>query len=112
MKPMSVLLKPKPLHWTLHAKHKMRHYGLSEQRVRRILHTPKRIEEGVAPETIACMQSSGSPKHPHELWVMIVEEKSRRKIISAWRYPGVTKPRSELSRNILAQEFSEYAAKA
>ena len=91
------------LHWTHHSKNKMRQYGLSEARVRRIIHTPKRIEAGIAPKTIVYMQSSGSPKHPHELWVMIQDEKSRRKIISAWRYPGTTKKGQELPPEILRE---------
>ena len=42
------MLKEKKLEWTRHSRAKMRFYGLSEQRVKRVLHTPKRIEEGVA----------------------------------------------------------------
>lgn len=78
--------------WTGHAKGKMRYYGLSESRVKRVLHSPKRIEEGIAEDTIAAMQAAGSVKRPHEIWVMFVEAKNERRIISAWRYPGVTKP--------------------
>ncbi len=101
-------IKPfKKLHWTSHSRVKMRYYGLSEARVRRIIHTPKRIEEGVAPKTIAMMQSAGSEKHPYELWVMLEEEKTKRKIISAWRYPGVTKPRSETTLRLLKEVFEE-----
>lgn len=81
----------------------MRQYGLSESRVKRIIHSPKRIEAGIAPETVAYMQVSGSPKHPYELWVMLQDEKSRRKIISAWRYPGVTKKGGELPPEILRE---------
>ena len=33
--------------WTNHSIDKMRQYGLSEQRVRSVLHTPKRKEDGV-----------------------------------------------------------------
>lgn len=42
--------------WTAHARQKMRFYGLSEQRLRRVLKFPQRIEEGIAPETTAIMQ--------------------------------------------------------
>src|SRR3990167_682420 len=56
--------------WTNHVVHKMRHYGLSEGRVRRVLASPKRREEGIAPGTVAVMQSAGSPRHPYEVWVM------------------------------------------
>ncbi|TSC82390.1 MAG: hypothetical protein G01um101420_401 [Parcubacteria group bacterium Gr01-1014_20] len=101
-------IKPlKKLHWTSHSRSKMRYYGLSEARVRRIIHTPQRIEEGVAPETIAMMQRAGSGKHPYELWVMLEEGKTKRKIISAWRYPGVTKPRSDITRDILKKVYDE-----
>ena len=100
--------QPKTLHWTFHSRAKMRQYGLSEQRVRRILHAPARIEEGVAPRTVALMQKAGSTKHPYELWVMVVDKRSVRKVISAWRYPGVTKPRSESSLMFIRQELDDY----
>lgn len=127
-------LQPKLLlHWTLHAREKMRFYRLSEQRVKRIIHSPKRIEEGIAPKTIAMMQpvavtrvrrsaSAGDSagrqeKWKHELWVMVQDERKRsrgrgeviRKVISAWRYPGVTKPRSESTLSVLRKEYSEYS---
>ena len=133
-------------HWTNHAKYKMRFYRLSEQMVRGVIARPKRIEEGIAPETVAYMKGAGSEKNPHEIWVMvakgdqnqisirstssglmlskaeasnlknqkhilkikkfdkIVPERSRGttlKVISAWRYPGVTKPGSLLPKEIL-----------
>jgi hypothetical protein len=81
----------------------MRQYGLSEARVKRILHSPKRIEEGIAPDTLAMMQKAGSIKHPHELWVMVVDEKQERRVISAWRYPGETKPGTPLPAEILRE---------
>ncbi|MGB9848173.1 MAG: DUF4258 domain-containing protein [Minisyncoccia bacterium] len=86
--------------WTKHAIEKMIQYQLSESRVRRVLHTPHRIEEGIAPETIAAMQSVGTKKHPKEIWVMFQKVKIKKpknklskdkiRIISVWRYPGVT----------------------
>ncbi len=100
---MLVPKKAKVLDWTMHARDKMRFYRLSEARVRRIIHSPKRIEEGIAPDTIAIMQPAGNLKNPYELWVMIVEEKARRKIISAWRYPGITKPRESLPSQIMRE---------
>ena len=57
-------------HWTDHVKNKMRQYGLSESRIKRILRYPKRVEVGVAEDTVAGMQPAGSPKHPFEIWVM------------------------------------------
>ena len=100
---MLSLAKQKSLYWTAHSRAKMRQYKLSEQRVKRIIHSPKRIEEGIAPKTVAMMQSSGSVKHPYELWVMIQDMKQKRKIISAWRYPGRTKPGDPLPEEILKE---------
>jgi hypothetical protein len=97
----------KSLHWTSHSRNKMRQYGLSEARVGRVLHRPYRIEEGVAEGTAAYMQKAGSEKHPHELWVMVADTERTRKIISAWRYPGITKPRSGILRDMMKQELAE-----
>jgi len=97
-------------HWTNHAREKMRYYHFSEQRVKRVLNSPKRVEEGIAPNTIAMMQVAGSKKHPYEIWVMIQKTKIRRKIISAWKYPGRTNPRSEIALDFLKREYSEYAS--
>jgi hypothetical protein len=88
----------KNLFWTKHAKEKMRYYQLSENRLKRVLRNPKRIEEGIAPDTIAIMQPAGTKKHPTEIW-LIYQIKSSKvkgqkskiiKIISAWRYPGIS----------------------
>jgi len=105
--------------WTKHSEAKMRFYGLSKQRVRRVLNSPKRIEIGIAPNTVAMMQAAGSKKHPHEIWVMIQKSKKSHayrqagktknqncdvtKIISAWRYPGVTKPGEPLPAEIISE---------
>jgi len=81
--------------WTKHVKGKMRQYQLSERRLKRVLRHPTRKEIGVAPETIAVMQPTGTKKHPTEIWLMYQIVKSKIKnqnpkirIISAWRYPG------------------------
>lgn len=75
--------------WTKHSIEKMRYYGLSEQRVKRVLRNPDRVEEGIVPLTIAIMQSTGSKKRPQEIWAMFTFLKSgKKRIISAWRYPG------------------------
>lgn len=100
---MITVRKPKPLYWTSHSKYKMRFYGLSESRLKRVISYPKRIEEGIAPDTVAMMQSAGSEKHPYEIWLMIQDEKSRRKVISAWRYPGKTKPGQPLPQEIMKE---------
>ncbi len=92
--------------WTKHSIEKMMQYQLSESRIKRVLHTPHRIEEGIAPQTIAVMQNAGTIKHPKEIWVMLREIKTKQnkkdkkisaglshqkiRIISVWRYPGKT----------------------
>ncbi len=103
-----IINKPRILYWTNHVRSKMRFYGLSEQRVKNILHSPARVEEGIAPRTVAYMQVRGSKKHPYELWTMIQDAKTRRRIISAWRYPGRTKPRSEIATDLIRQAYNDY----
>lgn len=96
--------------WTNHAKDKMIYYRISESLVKRIVRFPKRKEEGIAPGTTAVMQSAGSRQNKHEIWVMYQEINAKLKtksakqtlnsellgnqpkirIISAWRYPGVS----------------------
>jgi len=70
----------------------MKFYGLSENRIKRVFRNQKRVEEGIAPGTVAIMQPAGSKKRPYEIWVMyqkkIKDEISKIKIISCWRYPG------------------------
>ncbi len=95
--------KPKnseKLYWTQHSIEKMRYYRLSENRLKRALRNPDRKEKGIAPETLAIMQKTGSKKHPTEIWIMYQkikvrskrknEPKEKIKIISAWRYPGIS----------------------
>lgn len=88
------------IHWTNHIKEKMRQYQLSERRILRVFRNPDRKEIGVAPETIAAMQTAGTKKHPYEIWIMYQIRNSKSKIqnvkwkrkklimISAWKYPG------------------------
>lgn len=89
--------------WTEHVKGKMVYYGISESLIKRIVRFPKRKEEGIAPKTIAVMQPTSNKKQ--EVWVMY-QPVGRRptgglqltanslqpkvKIISSWRYPGVS----------------------
>ncbi|MBI2592589.1 MAG: hypothetical protein HYW37_00275 [Candidatus Colwellbacteria bacterium] len=93
----------KKLVWTRHAQFKMRFYGLSEARIKRVMNMPLRIESGIAPSTIAMLQRAGSVKHPYEIWVMIAEKKDARRVISAWRYPGRTKPGEALPEEIIRE---------
>jgi len=99
------------LSWTKHSEAKMRFYSLSKQRVRRVLNSPKRIETGIAPDTIAMMQVAGSQKHPYEIWTMFVKTNKGKRIVSAWKYPGRTKPRSEIALDFLRHEYSDYISK-
>ena len=89
-----MLLKPpKPnekIKWTRHSQGKMRQYQLSEKRVLKVLRKPDRKEHGIAPKTIAVMQITGSKKHPTEIWLMYQTIKSTVRIISTWRYPGIS----------------------
>ncbi|MEW6610884.1 MAG: hypothetical protein AB1352_04670 [Patescibacteria group bacterium] len=99
------LPQPPTLKWTLHVKEKMRFYGLSESRIKRVIKYPTRIEKGIAPNTIAAMQSITKYKHTQhalrksasnlhksatmqEIWVMYQDKKGTRTVITAWRYPG------------------------
>jgi len=137
---MPFVPRTKQISWTHHANAKMVFYRLSKQRVLRVIHAPKRIEEGVAPKTIAMMQpvsvrartetvpsdvpqrhaersrgtsrfsSTSKPKESwsQEIWVMIQDIGKERRIVSAWRYPGMTKPRSELAMNAMRREYQEF----
>ena len=91
-------------HWTSHVIRKMAFYGLSPDRVKRVIRNPKRVEDGVAENTVAVMTLGTNKKKPSEVWVMYQQKKvksfdklrtigqvaNRKIIISAWRYPGVS----------------------
>jgi len=93
--------------WTNHVGRKMMYYGLSADRVKRVIRSPHRSEKGIAPETIAVMQpgkmivavTGKPPSWKEEIWVMYAEKKGqprgkqnfigkKKVIITAWRYPG------------------------
>ncbi len=94
--------------WTSHAVDKMIYYGISEGVIRRVIHTPYRMEEGIAENTIAVMQKSGSQKHPKEIWVMYQKVSDKKRIISAWRYPGISPKGSKISiPGEILEELSE-----
>jgi len=108
----------KKIYWTEHSKIKMRQYGLSVSKLLGILRKPERKEKGIAPGTTAVMRTNKvikktkplfekdkskwyNPKRaPGEIWIMYKDTKiqlvSTRKIISAWRYPGISKPGEEI----------------
>lgn len=80
-------------HWTSHVIGKMAFYGLSPDRVKRVIRSPKRVEEGIAENTIGVMQLSTNIKKPTEVWVMYQQKNQnlgKKIIISAWRYPGIS----------------------
>ena len=57
----------------------MKFYGLSAQRVLRVLNHPERTEEAVAPGCLAGMQTVGNKKKT-EIWVMWREQGKRQKV--------------------------------
>jgi hypothetical protein len=106
----------------------MRQYGLSEQRVKRVLRNPYRKEKGIVKNTIAVMcpasiKIKNSKKvWSQEIWCMFQKVKSRKskvksdltptlslsrrggiKIISAWRYPGVSPKNNPIPEDILRE---------
>ena len=105
--------------WTNHVKDKMLYYGISEGLIKRIVRFPKRKEEGVAPGTTAVMQPTSSKKQEIWVMYQELSQKPssnyslpttpdlqsksrildfakqnrdnyKLKIISAWRYPGIS----------------------
>ncbi len=106
----------KKLVWTAHSQAKMRQYRLSEARVRRVIHSPQRVEEGIAEDTVAMMQPASvrrtvagkAAEWTQEIWVMISERPGERRVVSAWRYPGVTKPGDPLPAEIV-RELQRFA---
>lgn len=82
--------------WTQHVKNKMLHYRISEQKIKTILKNPARKEEGIAPKTLAVMKRNDTPKRKEELWVMFQKNGQKHRIISAWRYPGVSPKGKEI----------------
>jgi len=83
--------------WTKHSIYKMRHYSLSQQRIKRIIRHPTRIEEAIVPNMIAVM----CPDKNKEIWAMYMVGKKNIKIITAWRYPGKSSARDPIPQEIL-----------
>lgn len=97
--------------WTFHVRQKMRYYGLSEARIKRVIRHPERSEEGIADSTLAVMQQAGGKKD-EEIWVMYVLDQSagaragragKVKVITAWRYPGASPKRNPIPADILRE---------
>lgn len=93
--------------WTSHALGKMQYYGLTAQRILRVINNPVRIEEGVAENTTAVMQpasvNSKKKTWSSEIWAMYQKDKIKYKIISAWRYPGVSPKRNYVPPEIMEE---------
>ncbi len=115
--------------FTLHSQYKMKQYGLSEQKVRGVIRNPKRREEGIVKNTVAVMQPvsikniGGKETWKQEVWVMYTLRKNeaiskspfpiskkipdtaqhRLRIISAWRYPGMSPKRNPIPEEILRE---------
>ena len=90
--------------WTKHSIYKMRYYGLSPQRIKRIIRHPARIEEAIVSNMIAVM----CPDKNKEIWAMytmikskVKNQKSKLKVITAWRYPGKSSARNPIPQEIL-----------
>lgn len=104
--------KPKntdEISWTKHSIEKMQFYNLSENRLKRVLRNPNRKEEGIALGTLALMQRTGSKKRPTEIWMMFQNIGKKIRIISAWRYPGISPKGKEIPipQDILEELNSE-----
>lgn len=95
--------------WTKHSEKKIKFYNLSKSRILRIIKKPFRIEEGIAPKTIALMQPSKilkkelKPTWKQEIWTMIQKSKNGLKIISAWRYPGKSPANNPIPQEIITE---------
>ncbi len=127
----------KQFFWTKHVLEKMRYYGLSVQKVLGVINRPIRKEEGIVKNTIAVMQpispkiKDGKKTWKQEIWCMYQKKRKTRnveretenanptlilplgrggeqmKIISAWRYPGVSPKKNPIPEEILREASEE-----
>ncbi|MDZ7611312.1 MAG: hypothetical protein U5L10_00960 [Candidatus Moranbacteria bacterium] len=82
--------------WTRHVVGKIFQYGITPNRVKRIINNPQRREEGIAPSTVAVMQKKSKKEDKGELWVMYQTVGGKKRVISTWVYPGVTPKGKEI----------------
>lgn len=75
--------------WTKHVIDKMRYYRLPSSRIIRLMKNYDREEQGIAAGTIALGKQVGT-KRLTEIWLMYQPKGNKAKIISAWRYPGIS----------------------
>ncbi len=116
-------------YWTKHSIFKMQQYGLTAQRIVRVINSPKRTQIGVAKNTIAVMQPTslrrgkdGKKTWSSEVWTMYqIRKKGNLKpgtvnlgqfqtpmsqqirIISAWRYPGISPKDDPIPEDIMQE---------
>jgi len=96
--------------WTSHALAKMRHYKMSASVVKRIVRHPDRVEESVVEDCIAAMKLTQSKQYP-EAWVIYKpvkdstksNSKGKLKILTSWKYPGISKERNAIPENVLKE---------
>ena len=115
--------------WTIHARVKMKYYGVAESKVRRIIRFPVRYEEGIVENTVAVMCPAGTKRYS-EIWVMykLVSDRQQAnpkckylnpkqapitkiqnsklkkiKIITVWRYPGKAPTRDPIPGSVLEE---------
>lgn len=94
---------PEKYQFTSHAQFKMRYYRLSESLVKRVIRFPKRTEESIVPNTIACMRPAQTKKYT-EVWAMYaLTKKGQVRVITAWRYPGKSPKRDPIPAEILEE---------
>ncbi len=99
--------------WTNHVIRKMQYYGLTPSRILRVIRAPERTEDGIVEGTIAAMQTAGTKAKPWEIWTMWKElgksegpqSVSKKVVITAWRYPGVSpvRERAPIPSDIIAE---------
>lgn len=109
-----VKIKSEKYVFTRHSLYKIKYYGLSESRVKRIIRYPARTEEAIIPGMIAAMKPAGLAtealakavgKKYSEIWTMYKHsQKSKNiKIITAWRYPGKSPIHNPIPKEILEE---------
>ncbi len=80
----------------------MAYYGLTPNRVKRIIRAPERTEEGIIEDTVAAMQTAGT-KRKTEIWTMYRPHGKQIRVITAWRYPGRSPERNPVPEEILRE---------
>jgi len=61
-------------------------------------------------DKLAGMRYKQKESWSQEIWVMVQDIGKQRKIVSAWRYPGMTKPRGDDAMDAVRREYREFLA--